>query len=406
MINLSIKQKLLAAFFLISFVPFFIISHLSVLAVKDSIYGAQIQKLLAGANLTAEKLNSFIADNINSLSIESQFPTCAEFLEADPGKKRELEPHLAQIVKLSSQKENEIFIQSYFYMDLTGEAVFSSDAAMTGMAFKDLPFFEKPFRSGLPESVFIAGDKNAGFYFSAPVRNEKKALIGVACVKYNFSIIQHFASKCNGMAGEGSFAMINGEDGACIACGEFPELIAKNDAPGAAAEKILTHGYPVFKIAGGEYHYTGAELVKNKRWTIFFLQPAKAFYEVVGRQLDMIFVFMVLIIFAAFGGAWLIWKKIAGPIEYLTGAVRKFSIDSPNAEVRVDSGDEIGVLAEAFNQMDGRLKAALDKLKESDKIWQFALVGSGDGVWDWLCWATLSVPLVVCAAKLWRQWPS
>ncbi|PWC47249.1 hypothetical protein ACHMW5_20170 (plasmid) [Azospirillum melinis] len=29
----------------------------------------------------------------------------------------------------------------------------------------------------------------------------------------------------------------------------------------------------------------------------------------------------------------------------------------------------------------------------------------GDGVWDWLCWATLSVPLAVCAVKLWRQRP-
>lgn len=383
MINLSIKYKLLAAFFLISFVPFFIISHLSIIAVKDSIYGAQIQKLFTGANLTAEKINSFIADNINSLSIESQFPTCGEFLEAGSDKKRELAHHLAQIVKLLSQKENEIFIQSYFYMDLTGEAVFSSDAAMSGMTFKNLPFFEKPVMSGIPECVLISGDKNSGFYFSAPVRNDKKAVIGVACVKYNFSVIQHFASKCNGMAGEGSFAMINGEDGACIACGEFPQLITNNNAPGAAVEKSLTHGYPVFKIAGGEYHYAGAELVKNKRWMVFFLQPAKAFYEVVGKQLNMIFVFMVLIIIAVFGGAWLVWKKITGPIEYLTGAVKKFSIDSPNAKVTVDSGDEIGVLAESFNQMDERLKAALYKLKESDKIWQFALIGSGDGVWDW-----------------------
>lgn len=30
----------------------------------------------------------------------------------------------------------------------------------------------------------------------------------------------------------------------------------------------------------------------------------------------------------------------------------------------------------------------------------------GDGVWDWLCWTTLSIPLVVCTVKLWRQWPS
>ncbi|MCW2239776.1 hypothetical protein [Azospirillum canadense] len=29
----------------------------------------------------------------------------------------------------------------------------------------------------------------------------------------------------------------------------------------------------------------------------------------------------------------------------------------------------------------------------------------GDGVWHWICWAGLSIPLLVCAAKLWRQWP-
>ncbi|MBP2296216.1 hypothetical protein [Azospirillum rugosum] len=29
----------------------------------------------------------------------------------------------------------------------------------------------------------------------------------------------------------------------------------------------------------------------------------------------------------------------------------------------------------------------------------------GDGVWHWICWAGLFIPLAVCAAKLWRQWP-
>ncbi|MBP2314230.1 hypothetical protein [Azospirillum soli] len=30
----------------------------------------------------------------------------------------------------------------------------------------------------------------------------------------------------------------------------------------------------------------------------------------------------------------------------------------------------------------------------------------GDGFWHWICWITLSIPLAVCAVKLWRQWPS
>ncbi|BAI76269.1 hypothetical protein AZL_d04430 (plasmid) [Azospirillum sp. B510] len=30
----------------------------------------------------------------------------------------------------------------------------------------------------------------------------------------------------------------------------------------------------------------------------------------------------------------------------------------------------------------------------------------GDGVWDGLSWAALSVPLAICMVKLWRQWPA
>lgn len=30
----------------------------------------------------------------------------------------------------------------------------------------------------------------------------------------------------------------------------------------------------------------------------------------------------------------------------------------------------------------------------------------GDGLWHWVCWLGLSVPLLVCTVKLWRQWPA
>ncbi len=30
----------------------------------------------------------------------------------------------------------------------------------------------------------------------------------------------------------------------------------------------------------------------------------------------------------------------------------------------------------------------------------------GDGLWDWVCWAGLGIPLAVCLVKLRRQWPA
>ncbi|CAO3438890.1 hypothetical protein [Azospirillum endophyticum] len=48
-----------------------------------------------------------------------------------------------------------------------------------------------------------------------------------------------------------------------------------------------------------------------------------------------------------------------------------------------------------------RIPAALAVLS----VFGLAAAILGDGIWDWLCWATLSVPLAVCAVKLWRQRP-
>ncbi|HOT77326.1 MAG TPA: PAS domain-containing protein, partial [Candidatus Wallbacteria bacterium] len=391
--NLSIKQKLLLAFLLISFVPFFVISHLNIAAVKESLFNSEIQKLFAGANLTAEKINSFITTNTNSISREAQFPTYAAFIESNTPRSKELLKHAAMLVKLCCRKQYEIYIQYYFIAGISGEVLFSSDPSIEGVSFAGESFIVDVFKSGIPQSILYPKGPMAGVYFSAPVKNEKNEIIGLICIKYNFSTLQHMVSNCNDIAGEGSFAILIYKDENCVASGKYPELIGKNlegafkmngginknDAGGG----IIYNENDVYKINDEYYHYAGDMLIKNKKSKVFFLQPAGKFYKIVGTQLDIILFFSLLVLMVSFGGGWFIWKKLVDPIENLTKAVKNFSLDSPQYCVKITSNDEIGMLAASFNQMSERLKSAHEKLKESEKKWEFAVIGSGDGVWDW-----------------------
>ncbi|HPG56384.1 MAG TPA: ATP-binding protein [Candidatus Wallbacteria bacterium] len=393
--NLSIKQKLLLAFFLISFVPFFVISHLNIAAVKKSLFNSEIQKLLAGANLTAEKINSFITTNTNSISREAQFPTYAAFIEANTPRSKELLKHAAMLVKLCCRKQYEIYIQYYFITGISGEVLFSSDPSIEGVSFAGHSFIDDVFKSGIPQSILYVKGPLAGVYFSAPVKNEKNDIIGLVCIKYNFSILQHMVSNCNDIAGEESFAVLIDKDGICVASGKYPDLIGKNlegtlkingginKNESETGAGIIYNENDIYKINDEYYHYAGDMLIKNKYSKVFFLQPAGKFYKIVGKQLDIILFFSLLVLIVSFGGGWFIWKKLVDPIENLTKAVKNFSLDSPEPGVKIISNDEIGTLAASFNQMSERLKAAHEKLKESEKKWEFAIIGSGDGVWDW-----------------------
>ncbi|MFP4105912.1 MAG: ATP-binding protein [Phycisphaerae bacterium] len=59
----------------------------------------------------------------------------------------------------------------------------------------------------------------------------------------------------------------------------------------------------------------------------------------------------------------MIWRTINKPIQSLTAAMGRAEQRGPGEKVDIHSSDEVGELAEAYNQMSGRLKETLQKLQ-------------------------------------------
>ncbi len=79
------------------------------------------------------------------------------------------------------------------------------------------------------------------------------------------------------------------------------------------------------------------------------------------RNVVIMIIFLDLILFvlgAAF--AWYLGKKISRPIEYLSQEAMKVASGDLMVSMEVTSKDEVGTLADAFNQMVGRLHSTVD----------------------------------------------
>jgi signal transduction histidine kinase len=77
-------------------------------------------------------------------------------------------------------------------------------------------------------------------------------------------------------------------------------------------------------------------------------------------------------------------RRITRPVERLSAAARQVGQGQFDTKVNIDSGDEIGALAESFNRMSGELhtremalREAQAQLVQSEKMAAFGLLGAG-----------------------------
>ncbi|GGA92526.1 putative bifunctional diguanylate cyclase/phosphodiesterase [Agarivorans gilvus] len=75
-------------------------------------------------------------------------------------------------------------------------------------------------------------------------------------------------------------------------------------------------------------------------------------------------------------------RLLVQPINRLVGRTRQIQTQS-NAQIVAKSQGEIGALEHAIGKMADGIHSSFAQLQRSEQRWQFALSGSGDGIWDW-----------------------
>jgi putative methionine-R-sulfoxide reductase with GAF domain len=401
---LSLRAKLIIGFLAVSLVPLSMLGYLNNRATQQALIDDANQKLSGAASQIAETLDNFVNSNLIAISTEAQLPPLINYLSlpADQRAGSVAEAEANATLRALSRKDQE-FIVSYALLDGQGLDVVDSYTPDVGVDKSDREYFTTPFRTGLPfisAVEFLETPTTASLYFSSPVFNAAGESIGVLRVRYNAAVLQQIIARDTGLAGQGSFAMLLDDHHIWLAHGVAPDLIHKSVMPMEPTTFIilqsegrlpnltpeeLSVNLPELDAALGKSasqpYFTGevnevetnqaqgveqAAIVSmtTRPWSVVFAQSRAQFLEPVRAQARA-GLFLGLVIAAVVAAvALFVAQQLSNPIVRLTAVAGQVAAGELTARAPVQSADEIGVLAEAFNAMTAKLQTTLEGLEQ------------------------------------------
>ncbi|MFQ5616518.1 MAG: GAF domain-containing protein, partial [Anaerolineales bacterium] len=104
--------------------------------------------------------------------------------------------------------------------------------------------------------------------------------------------------------------------------------------------------------------------IANLGWAVVFHQERQEILAPIAAQNRTMVLVTIAIAGAVATAAVGVSRQLAGPVTRLTAVARKVAEGDLTAQAHVESGDEIGVLAVAFNNMTTQLRQTLDGLEQ------------------------------------------
>ncbi|HRJ75149.1 MAG TPA: GAF domain-containing protein, partial [Anaerolineales bacterium] len=232
------------------------------------------------------------------------------------------------------------------------------------------------------------------FYFSAPIRNSAGEIIGVIRIRYNAAVLQQIVTNIEGL--ENSFITLFDENFIRLAHSTNPDLIlkmvvppspdvlselqAQRRLPEGTAEELATNipdlqealsnidSQPIFTSqfasTADELDNAGSARLTTQPWVITVAQPQSTFLAPLEAQtrnaVVVILILLALVAVVAVFSA----QSFSNPIVRLTNIAQQVSGGDLSAQARVESQDEVGVLASTFNSMTSQLSDLIGSLEQ------------------------------------------
>jgi diguanylate cyclase (GGDEF)-like protein/PAS domain S-box-containing protein len=393
----TLRAKLVTAFLVI------VLTSLTVLALLDGyILGENLTEgankaLNSAARNYADRIDQFNRQNSLFLETEASLPAINLFLtrKAAPPFNRQA---LLEILRaLKSRQDDTIY--SYAILNTEGINILDTVSANIGLDESQNGYFRALLENNQLvsyRSPIIFDEQQAVIVFSSAINDLSGKLIGVLRAKYDASILATLFDRTKGMAGRGSFAVLLDENNLRLVHGrrndlkytlasklddktlqqlkqnkrvpqntstvfvEHPEWTKKIQAVSVSDPIIETRFYGL----GTALFSAAVVKLETAPWTIIVSLPQDVFLEPVSAQkqsalllVGFIVLIVVLIVMAA-------TQLLLGPVKRLTAVVNTIADGDLEAKANVEADDEIGSLANAFNEMTENIKNLIVDLED------------------------------------------
>lgn len=391
--DLTLRAKTTALIATLVILTVALVSGLHIFYTRAALLQNAQSSLFNAAENTANVIDNFILATLTTMRADAQIPILPEFLSTSPQDPDY--PHEAEEVAgtlLSYKNKNPVFISSYALLNKQGRVLASTEAEEIGKDESQRDYFQRAVQDELPFfSLWFAEDS---LYFSAPVRDENNAIVGVLRARYSASFLQQVIVQSRGLAGEESFGVLLDEHHIILAHGRYADTIFKSIVPldGSlltawqkegrypagdpaeftinlpAVEQFLSQmdRQPFFELTDvqGVRQQVTAVRLSQQPWVVLFAQPQQVFLAPINQQISRS---ILLAIVAAILAAYLaigLARLLTNPILRLTDTAQQIAAGDLSRQAVIASRDEIGDLAQAFNEMTARLRDLIAHLEQ------------------------------------------
>ena len=394
----TLQMRLVLFMLLIALVPLTFTSYRNIIETREAlIKGAEIS-LQSGALQTANSLDGFINETLNSVQIESQFSDFATFLAMAPAERAgSLEQRHARDLLDKLSKKDEEHIISYALIDANGNVLLDTARGITQnneareAYFPQVRFSEKP----IVTAVTYFNETTTIIHFATRVLDNSGKYVGVLRIKYASAVLQSVITESIGTSSDVSVLLLD-QLNIRMADTRYPNLILKSIVPLELPDYLLavdtkrflnlpreeqSTQYTDFDLALDDAQtqsFFRAEItpdtpgddsiavafMKTQPWTVTYSRPTPILLADVQSQVNTNILFVVLTAAAVIILATLIARAFTRPIISLAKVANTISQGDFNARAEAASSDEIGTLASAFNSMTDQLQSTLLGLEE------------------------------------------
>ena len=398
LITLTVRAKLTISFLIIALTPLVVLSFLNTRTTQTVLTEIANERLLNGATQAAANIDAFILTNLNVIRTEAQIPSLANYLslspeqQANPDRRNE-----AFAVLKSLNRKDPLNISAYKLLNKQGLNILGTGVEDVGQDKSHEDYFQNPRQNGLPFISTVRFLPTAAdiyvFYFSSPIRNTNGDIVGVLAVEYNAAILQNLLTQVGNANQAGYFGALFDDQFIYLAHSTAPHFLYKSISPLSVdnlnklqadrrigqntshvphlrlVEKLTNpDSFSLFRLEhtgqSDQPHRVAKALVQHQPWTVVFFQPEDILLAPIQAQtqtaLQLGLIIMALVVAVAF----LLTYSLTRPILALTEVAKRITTGDLNVQAKINTKDEIGLLAQTFNSMTVQLRESLEGLEQ------------------------------------------
>ncbi len=352
------------------------------------------------SQVTATELDRLVQDVRQLQSLISRDPAVVAMCEASPLDKEALRPGVMRL--LQDIKETHANVASAFIVGSDGIGIASLNPRNVGQDLNFRQYVQEAIAGKQYVSEIVIGktSREAGAYFSGPVRSAAGDTIGALVLKLDGEAVQHICRSAD-VGGAGFVTLINRfgivlahQDPAML----YRSLAKLSDAELEALNPQVSYDLDVIETMGLDREIANTLRTAKSVGSVSFLSPATQETLIVGyapmqttewvvgvvkprsdfdrplqdlRQQQAIIVTLVGLSATLVG--LIVSRRFVDPIKRLTHSAAQLAGGDYTVRAAVKSRDEVGQLAQTFNEMVPQLyeRAQMaDSLKVAQSIQQ------------------------------------